>query len=64
MTLGFYKISARLDSEKLHLKTIQMEGVNLEKCYNRYIVLASRMAPQKRKHKIIVAILQTLEAVP
>lgn len=29
MTLGFYKISARLDSEKPHFKTIQMEGVNL-----------------------------------
>lgn len=64
MTLDFYKISARLDSEKLRLKTTQMEGVYLEKCYNQYIVLASRMAPQKRKHIIIVAILQTLEAVP
>lgn len=31
MTLDFYKISARLDSEKLRLKTTQMEGVNLEK---------------------------------
>lgn len=47
MTLGFYKISARLDSEKPHLKTMQMEGVNLGKCYNQCALFAFRMAPEK-----------------
>lgn len=50
MTSGFHKISARLNSEKQHFKTMQMEGVNTGKFYNQCIVFASGMAPEQRKH--------------